>query len=54
MDLLLILLKDSVKIIFTVCMTAYVNRLVKKYDKKGKRTASNAGKRKGSSKRKAR
>jgi predicted lipase len=55
MDFLLVLLKDTVKIIFTVWMTAYVNKWVKKHGKKRKRTAFfKAGKLKSGSKRKAR
>ncbi|MGU9545663.1 hypothetical protein [Bacillus cereus] len=51
MDFLLNLLQDAVKIFFTVFVTAYANKLVKKIDSKRKRTApKNACKRKGGSK----
>ncbi|MEH7460235.1 hypothetical protein V7183_24450 [Bacillus sp. JJ1127] len=52
MDTLLDLLHDTAKILFTVFMTAYANEFVKKRSNKRKRTAPNAGKQKGSSKRK--
>ncbi|HFJ9287440.1 TPA: hypothetical protein ACGW44_005480 [Bacillus toyonensis] len=51
MDFLLNLLQDTAKILFTVFATAYANELVKKLSSKRKRTAPQAGKRKGGSKR---
>ncbi|MBL3768515.1 hypothetical protein IRV09_26280, partial [Bacillus cereus] len=39
MDFLLNLLQDAVKIFFTVFVTAYANKLVKKLGSKRKRTA---------------
>ncbi|WP_176535706.1 hypothetical protein, partial [Bacillus cereus] len=39
MDFLLNLLQDAVKIFFTVFVTAYANKLVKKIGSKRKRTA---------------
>ncbi|CAH2464437.1 MULTISPECIES: hypothetical protein [Bacillus cereus group] len=50
MDSLLNLLHDAVKVFLTVFATACANELVKKIS--NKRTAPNAGKRKGGSKRK--
>ncbi|PGH79642.1 hypothetical protein CN899_25475 [Bacillus thuringiensis] len=46
------LLQDAVKVFLTVFATAYANELAKKLSNKSKRTAPNASKRKGGSKRK--
>ncbi|MGX5705838.1 hypothetical protein [Bacillus cereus] len=53
MDSLFNLLYDAAKVFLTVFATAYANELAKKIsNKRNKRTAPNAGKRKGGSKRK--
>lgn len=53
MDSLFNLLYDAAKVFLTVFATAYANELAKKISsKRNKRTAPNAGKRKGGSKRK--